>query len=75
MTKRRRQLWLGVVLMWGVGCATDQHLSGLRTSEERRIWVIRSTTTGDEVYRCADGAGPDQPPKPLCVRAPLGMSP
>lgn len=41
-------------------------------SEERRIWVVRKQQQHDTtVYRCADGAGPDQPPKPVCIRAPF----
>jgi hypothetical protein len=40
---------------------------GLYSSDESRIWVVR----GDEVFRCADGAAPEQPPKPVCVRAPM----
>jgi hypothetical protein len=41
-------------------------------SEERRIWIVRRSMGNDTtVYRCADGAGPDQPPKPVCIRAPL----
>lgn len=41
-------------------------------SEERRVWVVRRAMNKDtEVYRCADGAGPDQPPKPICVKAVL----
>jgi hypothetical protein len=45
-------------------------------SEERRVWVVRRAMRKDtEVYRCADGAGPDQPPKPVCVRAPMKHEP
>lgn len=45
-------------------------------SEERRVWVVRRAINKDtEVYRCADGAGPDQPPRPICVRAPMKREP
>jgi hypothetical protein len=56
------------------GCAHS--VSGIITSDERKIWVI--TTTHDhnqEVYRCGDLAGPDQPPNPICKHAPLDPAP
>jgi len=50
--------------------------AGVVASDEPRIWVVREVNTGTqvigEVYRCADGAPADQPPKPVCVKAPMG---
>lgn len=49
--------------------------NGVVASDEPRIWVVRSTHTKEqiisEVFRCADGAEADQPPKPVCVKAPM----
>ncbi len=49
---------------------------GIIASDEPRIWVVREVHTTNqvigEVYRCADGAAADQPPKPVCVKAPMG---
>ncbi len=49
---------------------------GVVASDEPRIWVVREVHTSNqiigEVYRCADGAAVDQPPKPVCVKAPMG---
>lgn len=58
-----------------LGCASQpKHVLSL--SEERRIWVVRTSQDKDAaVYRCADGSGPDQPPKPVCIRAPLVDAP
>jgi len=46
------------------GCAHP--IGGLIASDERRIWVVRD---GEQVYRCADGAAPEAPPRPICVRS------
>lgn len=51
-------------------CASN--ISGVITSDERRIWVVRDHV---EVFRCADGAGEGEPPRPVCVRAPLVSTP
>jgi hypothetical protein len=48
------------------GCS---HFGGVVTSNETRIWVLKTGGGIDEVYRCADGAAQDQPPRPVCVRA------
>ena len=57
------------------GCPSDPK-DVTQLSEERRIWVVRRQKEHDTtVYRCADGAGPDQPPKPVCVRAPFADTP
>ena len=53
-------------------CAPPDPKDVTQLSEERRIWVVRKQREKDTtVYRCADGAGPDQPPKPVCIRAPF----
>ena len=38
------------------------------TSADQKVWIVKGT---DEVYRCADAGGVDQPPKPVCIRARL----
>lgn len=52
---------------------------GLVASEEPRIWVVRDRVyekkVVSEVYRCADGASANAPPKPVCVRAPMVDNP
>jgi hypothetical protein len=65
-------LILGALLGLSLGgCATPRDAAMI--SEERRIWVVRRALNKDtEVYRCADGGGPEEPPKPVCVRAPMG---
>jgi hypothetical protein len=53
-----------------LGCIQPKGV--LYLSEERRVWVVRSAPNADaQVYRCADGAGVEQPPRPVCVRAAL----
>ena len=51
--------------------------AGVVASDEPRIWVVRTVSadgqTISEVYRCADGAAADQPPMPVCVKAPMGQ--
>ena len=49
-------------------------ISGVISSEERRIWIVRDKT---EIYRCADTAPDNEPPRPMCVRVPFtaGTSP
>jgi hypothetical protein len=64
---------LSVLLLVGCGIPESRNASGMVASDEPRIWVVKTTTTKeqqiDEVYRCADGAEGNQPPKPVCVRA------
>jgi hypothetical protein len=56
------------------GCSQPRYV--LNLSEERRIWVVRGSTGADAaVFRCADGSGPDQPPKPVCIRATMVENP
>jgi hypothetical protein len=56
------------------GCA--HHVEGVITSDERKIWVITTTHDGNqEVYRCGDLNGPDQPPNPVCKHSPLDPIP
>lgn len=50
-------------------CATTAQ--GIITSDERRIWVVRN---GNEMYRCADGATENDPPRPVCIRAVMNQS-
>ncbi len=49
--------------------------SGLVASEDPRVWVVRQrlfeNQTISEVFRCADGAKENAPPKPVCVKAPM----
>ncbi len=61
----RVRVILGFVAALGAsGCAHP--VGGLIASDERRIWVVRD---GEQVYRCADGAAPEAPPRPVCVRS------
>jgi len=56
------------------GCV--HHVGGIITSDERKIWVITTTHDGNqEVYRCGDLGGADQPPNPICKHAPLDPQP
>lgn len=69
---------LAVTLTLGAlaACAPPDPKDVWQLSEERRIWVVRRQREKDTtVYRCADGAGPDQPPKPVCIRAPFAEEP
>jgi hypothetical protein len=36
------------------------------TSPEQKVWLVRGV---DEIFRCADAGGVDQPPRPVCVKA------
>jgi hypothetical protein len=53
--------------------------SGLVASEDPRVWVVRQrlfeNQTISEVFRCADGAKENAPPKPVCVKAPMVDAP
>ncbi len=57
------------------GCAVPESrtASGMVASDEPRIWVVKTIVTPQqsiaEVYRCADGAEANQPPKPVCIKA------
>ncbi len=65
-----------LLISLAAGCAAPARVGGVVTSEERRIWVIRAQKDGnEEVFRCADGAEPGKPPKPVCVRAPMVDTP
>jgi hypothetical protein len=67
-------LFLAVTLGGAAACASPNNVAYV--SDERRIWVVRQAPGSDaEVYRCADGATPEQPPKPVCIRAPLARTP
>ena len=60
----------------GCNVPESRTAGGVVASDEPRIWVVREVHTGTqvigEVYRCADGAAADQPPRPVCVKAPMG---
>jgi hypothetical protein len=58
--------WMGIVAVVLAASACSPAV-GMVASTEKRVWMVK----GEEVYRCADGAQQDQPPKPICVRAPL----
>jgi len=65
---------LGGLLLANAGC--PHVIRGVITSEERKIWVITTTHDGNqEIYRCGDVAGPDQPPNPMCKHSPLVPNP
>jgi hypothetical protein len=76
----KRNTWLIALTAFGVlpACTVPESrtANGVITSDEPRIWVVRAIHTNnqviDEVFRCADGSPADQPPKPLCVKAPMG---
>lgn len=59
------------------GCSLPESRTaeGVVASDEPRVWVVRSIHNEKqiiaEVYRCADGAAENQPPKPVCVKAPM----
>lgn len=55
------------------GCS--HQIGGIITSDERKIWVITTAGGNQEVYRCGDLAGQDQPPNPVCKHAPLDPQP
>ena len=67
-------LGLTLVLL-GSGCSTTA-VNGVFSTDEKRIWVVRvKDDKHADVFRCADGAAPEQPPKPVCIRAPFVDSP
>jgi hypothetical protein len=70
-----RLLAFGLLALAGAtGC--PHKIDGFITSDERKIWVITTTHDGNqEVYRCGDLAGPDQPPNPVCKHSPLDPIP
>ncbi len=74
----KRIAFVSLVVLWSVGCTPppSRTAGGVVASDEPRIWVVREVHTANqvvgEVYRCADGAAADQPPKPVCVKAPMG---
>jgi hypothetical protein len=56
--------------------ACGAHVKPVLTSDAARIWVVEMPGSGDEeIYRCADGAGPTDVPKPVCVKATLVSAP
>jgi hypothetical protein len=62
------------LVLGSTGCPHKIH--GAITSDERKIWVITTDFNGNqEVYRCGDTSGPDQPPNPMCRHAPLTPNP
>jgi hypothetical protein len=68
---------LSITTMLGAcGIPESRTAAGVVASEEPRIWVVRTVSADgqviSEVYRCADGAAVDQPPMPVCVKAPMG---
>jgi len=74
-----RQSFLAIFLLGYValstGCSSTQ-VNGVFSTDEKRIWVVRITDEKHaDVFRCADGAPPEQPPKPVCIRAPFVDSP
>ena len=59
-----------LVFVIATSAACAAHVKPVFTAEAPRIWVVQSPASGDEqVYRCADGAGSGELPKPVCVRA------
>lgn len=60
---------LGLIGILGSGCG--HVVRGLLTEEHRRIWVV---VDDGKIFRCADAHDADQPPRPVCVRAPLSSS-
>ena len=71
---RLKLLAFGLLAASSWGCPHTVH--GIITSDERKIWVITTTHDGNqEVYRCGDLTGPDQPPNPVCKHAPLDPIP
>lgn len=62
-------VFLGWMSLLTAGCG--HFVEGVLTSETRRIWVV---VDRGKVFRCADAYDGDQPPRPVCVRAPLASS-
>ena len=60
---------LGFLAAFTSGCSHT--LSGIPTTVQRRIWVV---VDAEKIFRCADANDVDQPPRPVCVRAPLTSS-
>ncbi len=65
----RLAVLIGLLGLWTSGCG--HIVKGVLTSENRRIWVV---VDDGKVFRCADAHDGDQPPRPVCVRAPLASS-
>ena len=66
---RTHMLLVFVLMMVGLmGCAGLRPIVTHGPEEEAsRMWVSQ----GARVYRCADGAEANQPPRPVCVHAPM----
>lgn len=60
---------LGLLSVTIAGCG--HAVKGVPTSESRRMWIV---VDDGKVFRCADAHDGDQPPRPVCVRAPLSNS-
>ena len=60
---------LGLIGILSTDCGPV--VKGLVTVENRRVWVV---VDDGKVFRCADAHDADQPPRPVCVRAPLSSS-
>jgi hypothetical protein len=61
---------LALMMVGGLlaGCGSVHSLEVRDKSDDRAIWIVKDQT---EVYRCKDGSQPEDPPRPVCVRAPM----
>jgi hypothetical protein len=66
---------LAMLALAGCTIPESRTAEGVVASDEPRVWVVRAShvkgQTIADVYRCADGAEANQPPKPVCVKAPM----
>ena len=71
----RYVLFVLLVALSSCGIPESRTAQGIVASDEPRVWVVRASHNQNqvisEVYRCADGAAANQPPKPVCVKAPM----
>lgn len=66
----QRRVWVACLFVaLAAGCGST--VQGVLTSDKERIWVIVDL---GQVYRCADSTQGSQPPRPVCVRAPMASA-
>ena len=76
MTRRCAATFVILAASAAIGCTKTTSVNSLYSTDEKRIWIVRITNQQTAaVFRCADGAPPEQPPKPVCIRAPFVDSP
>lgn len=77
-------IWMALVVLAAslvTSCAAFStrprvEISGVDGETEARVWLIRDRGNGiTEVFRCADLAGEQEIPRPVCIRPPFGDRP